>query len=88
MSSKENFNNGWISVKERMPELDQYVLVMTEIGGLSLAEWTPREGWLSPFLVRDTGYIDIYFDSFFIETHIDTITHWMPLPQPPKHEGE
>jgi hypothetical protein len=79
-------NNGWISVKERMPDIEQNVLVMTECGGLSLANWSPKEGWSSALIVRETGYIDVYFDSFEIETHKDNITHWMPLPKPPQEK--
>ena len=73
VSGCEHFKGGWISVKDRLPEEDVRVLV-----------------WLS-------DEVDAYTT---VRMRIDTdrrhnsrwvrwnryITHWMPLPQPPKGE--
>lgn len=67
----------WISVKDRLPERDQKVLVYdagdeTEIHVYHLREdldglyWDDESGWAVDF---------------------ENVTHWMPLPEPPK-EGE
>ena len=68
---------GWISVKDGLPEIDQKVLVYdagdeTEIHVYHLREdldglyWDDEGGWAVDF---------------------ENVTHWMPLPEPPK-EGE
>ena len=59
----------WISVKDRMPDNDQDVLVYVRLKG------------------RDP----VITNSFFMENihrwsglHRLNVTHWMPLPEPPK----
>ena len=63
----------WISVNDRLPEEDGYYLCC-----------------IKSSLFPDRVYIDILecAKSSFEEGHIytDTITHWMPLPEPPKGE--
>lgn len=62
---------GWISVKERLPDEGVTVLVYSK-GSYEYftAEYCPTtfNAWISSFY---------RFDS-------DDITHWMPLPEPPK----
>ncbi len=66
----------WISIRERPPDLNVVVQITDgkEVGHGYLGEWrTPdgvRVGWCTPFADID-------------EEHI---THWMPLPEPPKEE--
>lgn len=60
----------WISVKERMPEPETVVLTCVTYGGGN------KEIGMSFTTKR---FPDI-FDSF----HGDRITHWQPLPNPPK----
>lgn len=68
----------WISVKERLPEYDQLVLI-----------WHPD--FEKPFVGSrvDSGLMDpLYwwrceFDMYEPE---GIITHWMPLPEPPEEE--
>lgn len=59
----------WISVKDGLPDVENYYLVVITYGGgnndIKIELWN-KNG---------------YFDSFF-EDHI---THWMPLPEPPKN---
>ena len=74
----------WISVDERLPENDygkhwkerQYYLVMTEPSGLMrVAHYGYKEyGW---WIDSHNTVIDRF----------DKVTHWMPLPEPPKMKG-
>lgn len=70
----------WISVKDRLPEgYDTYLVLVhgkpnkhiTLFEAYELAEYLPSDGW-------------------YIETYPDwdepIITHWMPLPEPPKED--
>lgn len=62
----------WISVKDRLPEEGDTVLVFNTSGGedclVTIAIKWPNEEW---FLTE-------------IETTSEEVTHWMPLPEPPK----
>lgn len=67
--------NNWISVKDRLPEKgneDWYNIVLTN----------KQSG---KKVVR-TGYWDYYHKRFygFESTFNFEVTHWMPLPEPPK----
>lgn len=64
--------NDWISVKDRLPEIEAYVLVHYE------------NEKIKPI---DIGYYSLaakMWNVGYIKTGI--VTHWMPLPAPP--EGE
>ena len=71
----------WISVKDRLPEDDVDVIVyaVSNNGGYTIVITFHThklyglniEGWAPPWQ---------YFTSSY------TITHWMPLPEPPKEE--
>lgn len=73
--------NDWISVEDRLPENSvdgEAVLAVVSgkpheniklIGALMIAEYFAGEGWL----VNE-----------YPEWEEPTVTHWMPLPQPPK----
>lgn len=71
----------WISVEDRLPEDDVDVIVyaVSNNGGYTIAVTFHThtlyglniEGWASPWQ---------YFTSHY------TITHWMPMPEPPKEE--
>lgn len=61
----------WISVEERLPEKGNVVLAIWH-GEIEIARYTPhRLGWYN-FTTR--------YDS------PNAVTHWMPLPKPPKEE--
>ena len=78
-------DNGWISVKDRLPEYDKTVLVVNEDGYMHTA-------------VRIKGSIaridewQIKFGVYFIDNDVweedeqGKITHWRTLPEPPKGE--
>lgn len=65
----------WIPVTERLPEPKQKVLVATYLGGVYYGFMEPRGKF---YTANNT-----LADSWCWEPDV---THWMPLPQPPKEE--
>ena len=63
----------WVSVTERLPEKGEEVLVFD-----TRENWTGF-AWLRP----DETWTALGFDFPF---DLGEVTHWMPLPQPPKGE--
>ena len=64
----------WIPVTERLPEKGQEVLVFD-----TRENWTGF-AWLRP----DETWTALGFDFPF---DLGEVTHWMPLPEPPKGDG-
>ena len=58
----------WISVKDRLPEKDEIVIICTDKNFIYAGE-----------LIGDTWFLDN-------DSWTATVTHWMPLPEPPKGE--
>lgn len=69
LSARDN----WINVEERLPEKNKEVFVVNRHAWLGKAVWSDELGWHIP--QRATS---IDFD-----THIEAVTHRMPLPEPP-----
>ena len=71
----------WIPVTERLPseELDFY-LCYTDAGIVVECLWTNNKYGLGPF--GDWGW-----RLMDVPQH-QKVTHWMPLPEPPKEESE
>ena len=80
----------WISVTERLPEEDGAYLVTTNSFG-------DRQSVKFRWFAKDGENIDAYdlagqkdvwylYDSECGYISINSVTHWMPLPQPPKGE--
>ena len=67
---------GWISVKDRLPEDETVVIayVQHKIGWYRMFAWHDMYGWHSSALEFD-------------DKESDYVTHWMPLPEPPKEEA-
>ena len=67
----------WISVNDRLPELDKKVAVL-------LNEAYPLIAYLNAF---DRGW-EVSVSSVEIDFYwrTDTVTHWMPLPEPTEEE--
>ena len=72
-------NNGvtvqeWISVKDRLPEAGGYVVCIAKRNPFSrfmpMVARIEKNGWVNPIT----------------EQYISEVTHWMPLPNPPKGE--
>ena len=66
----------WISVKDRLPEEEERVLIYTKTNITKYGTYTKRYG-----AYRKEGFI--CQDGFM---WLNTASHWMPLPQPPKGE--
>lgn len=63
--------NGWISVKDRLPEDESDVLAYSRIG--------------EEFRIYPACYSNgVWFDCVFNAPATDTTTHWMPMPNLPK----
>lgn len=71
--------SGWISVKDRMPDDGEGVLALvsgkygnaTFESAYELAEYSKKEGWIL---------------CYFPEFADPDVSHWMPLPEPPKED--
>ena len=72
-------NNGvtvqeWISVKDWLPEVGGYVVCIAKRNPFSrfmpMVARIEKNGWVNPIT----------------EQYISEVTHWMPLPEPPKGE--
>ena len=62
--------NHWISVKDRLPEMDVNVLVYTELKNTFVTSRVDAETWEDDY-------------GFFLA---EGVTHWRPLPNPPENE--
>lgn len=61
----------WIPIGERLPNRDGFYLILENVNQVAgYYHWCKQFGWNT-----DGGRI-----------HIQTVTHWMPLPQPPEEE--
>ena len=68
----------WISVEDRLPEKYEEVLVFALYG----RSWRPMIGWLGDFF-EDKEWHVLTSQGEFCPSDV---THWMPLPEPPKEE--
>lgn len=65
----------WIPVTERLPEEHKFVLIRQDEDRMMVAVRIDGEWWYRYFA---------YDIDWWDETEQGTITHWMPLPEPPK----
>ena len=75
MNNKELADaSGWISVKDRLPEVGGYVVCIAKRNPFSrfmpMVARIENNGWVNPIT----------------EQYISEVPHWMPLPPPPKGE--
>ena len=80
-ATEQSFKNGyskgkpkWISVAERLPEVNQRILVFYKEDGVNMGCFAGGHS----FRVR------LWKDQMLP----DLVTHWMPLPDPPKNKEE
>ena len=66
--------NGWISVNDRLPEVGGYVVCIAKRNPFSrfmpMVARIEKNGWVNPMT----------------EQYISEVTHWQPMPEPPKGE--
>ncbi len=72
----------WISVKDRLPKLNERVLTHCPYDGI-------KETWLTTYRIGSIGYSRGERKKWFEYVHENACyhhdaTHWMPLPEPPK----
>ena len=64
----------WISVKDRLPEAGGYVVCIAKRNPFSrfmpMVARIEKNGWVNPIT----------------EQYISAVSHWMPIPEPPKEE--
>ena len=64
----------WISVDDRLPEIGGYVVCIAKRNPFSrfmpMVARIEKNGWVNPMT----------------EQYISEVTHWMPMPNPPKGE--
>lgn len=73
----------WISVKERLPEIDQDVLVIKDgLYGLACRKIVERQKLPPP----QFNNIEIWEWDYGFEAREGQVTHWQKLPEPPKEE--
>ena len=65
----------WIGVEERLPE--PFVSVLVQMPGEE-PHPTVREGFITHAGIWSAGYF---------KRDPDEVTHWMPLPEPPKEDA-
>jgi hypothetical protein len=64
----------WVAVSERLPEINQHVLVVRTSPNIVTTGYIHKYGhWIWSNLNGSTHKSD----------HIYKVTHWMPLPEPP-----
>lgn len=64
----------WIPVSERLPEVGQRILVYCESKTIKMH-------------VTTCTYMAGRFGSKQFSRHVRNVTHWMPLPEPPKEDA-
>ena len=71
----------WISVKDRLPEIDiddpkPVPVLVYEYGYICVGQYGAR-----------SKYFDHFAKEFYVDGEASTgVTHWMPLPSPPEEE--
>jgi hypothetical protein len=71
----------WISVKDRLPDENEIVLLYFELNGIKYIE----KGWLDPDYAKGLEAFGMHMT---FEEYQDKITHWMPLPKYPDIRGD
>ena len=78
----------WISVDERVPTTYNKYLVFKRGphgGFLDIAYYTPN--YTGQQVELEGRAVWFQFDSDWGDYELDNVTHWMPLPEPPKMKG-
>jgi len=72
--------NGWISVKDGLPQDNRFVLVCNDDGRMMIAQYVGESIWQWQY--KYTNYdVDVWYDE-----EQGPVRWWMPLPEPPKKQ--
>ena len=78
-------DDGWISVKERLPDKEEkYHLCYAKGGYHCICLWTNDIFGLRSVYINHYKPGSKWGWSMHTKPKYDEITHWMPLPEPPK----
>lgn len=75
--------SNWISVKDKLPEMEQYVLVRIS-SDLYPSYHYYAEACRTTIEVMGDDYEIWHSPRFTVEKDGNKVTHWMPLPEEPK----
>ena len=80
----------WISVDDRLPENDgSYLVTINSFGErkyINVRRFAKDGEAVNEYELAGQENVWYYYDSEWGYISIDSVTHWMPLPQPPKGE--
>ena len=80
--------NQWISVEERLPEDDSFVVAAYHYGFTCDPDAAVCDFYNGGFQLNTDGLDAENHDGVATITMDFKVTHWMPLPKPPKEQGE
>jgi hypothetical protein len=75
--------DGWISVSERLPEERGHYLAVVKRTAPDMLGGNETRIKIMRWMGEDWRYAH-YIPEWINKVITDTVTHWMPLPQPPK----
>lgn len=80
----------WIPVTELLPQEDRSYLVATNYSGKRQGvnvRWFAKDGeTVDKYDLAGQKNVWYFYDGEYGYVSIDSVTHWMPLPEPPKGE--
>ena len=80
----------WISVEDRLPEEDgSYLVTTNRFGnrqGINICCFAKDGETVDEYDLAGQKYVWCLYDSEYGYVSTDSVTHWMPIPQPPKGE--
>jgi hypothetical protein len=79
----------WISVKDRLPEESLNVLVFVHEDnrqGTSIAYYLDNRWWGGIYQGENEPFLEVFEDDYRFYLQSCCVSHWMPLPEPPKEE--
>ena len=85
-------NAGWISVNDRLPEQDGEYLCASTYSAINqvllrIRSFSKKLSDVSEYYLGDKNHAGWYsYDSEYGYYSDDNVTHWMPLPEPPKED--
>ena len=71
--------NNWIRIEDKLPEDSQRVIVYFERTGIDIMKYHDLEGTEDEKMGKN-----LFTGNGFLT---DDVTHWMPVPEPPKKAG-
>jgi|LakMenEpi03Aug12_release.lakeMendotaPanAssembly.Ray.scaffolds.fasta_scaffold407930_2 hypothetical protein len=88
-TKNELITEGWVSIKERLPELEEFVLLFDNWKATTDGKerMSIRVGYLSEYVTRKTNDGIVKYCEWRGTEFAFNITHWMPLPNPPRCGG-